>query len=68
MTKKDEELVYYRIKITRIREKIGTRTICEYKDKLYCVDCKDFLGHGIAFCEPTLKQAFKTLMKELYLI
>ena len=64
---KDEKLVYYKIKITRIRERGGARNHCEYKDKLWCVDCVDFTGKGVAFCETTLKKAFKTLKGELYL-
>jgi len=61
---KDEEILYLTIKIRRIREKKGTKNNCEYKNKLYCVQTKDFTGGGIGFCEPTLKKAFKRL-KEL---
>lgn len=64
---KDEELVYYRIKIRRVREVKGDKNIKSFSDKLWCVDCRDFTGRGIAFCETTLKKAFKTLKKELWL-
>ena len=64
---KDEDITYYRIKIRRIRERKGTRNDMEYKDKLWCVDSKDYSGRGVGFCEPTLKKAFKKLMELLYL-
>lgn len=63
---KDEEIIYYKIKIRRIRERKGTRNDCEYKDKLWIVDCKDFLGGGFAFSETTLKKAFKRLKELLW--
>ena len=64
---KDETLIYYKIKITRIREREGTRNDCSYKDKLWCVDIKIFDGSRIMFCETTLKKAFKQLKESLYI-
>ena len=64
---KDEEVIYYKIGITRIRTRKGNKNNCEYKDKLWCVNCKDVFGGGISFCETTLKKAFSTLKHELYL-
>jgi len=64
---KDEDILYYTIKIRRMREVKGDKNDREYKDKLWCVECKDFLKGEISFCEPTLKKAFKTLQEELHL-
>ena len=61
---KDEDILYYRIRVRRIRERKGTRNDVEHRDKLWCVESKDYSGAGVAFCEPTLKKAFKKL-KEL---
>ena len=66
-TLKDENILYYTIKIRRIREVKGDRNYREYKDKLYCIDCRDYIGAGFAFCEPTLRRAINTLKKQLYL-
>ena len=64
---KDEELIYYRIKIARIREARGNKNDKTYQDKLWCVDCKNFSGRGIVFCAKTLKKAINKLKEELYL-
>ena len=64
---KDEEILYLTIKVRRIRERKGTKNNCEYKDKLYCIETKNFAGAGVGFCEPTLKKAFKKLKELLYL-
>lgn len=64
---KDEDILYYTIKIRRMREVKGDKNDREYKDKLWCVDCKDFLKGGVAFCEPTLKKAFKKLKELLWI-
>lgn len=64
---KDEDILLYTIKIRRIREVKGDKDIKSYEDKLYCVECRDYFGAGFAFCEPTLKKAFKTLKEEIYL-
>ena len=64
---KDEDILYYTIKIRRIREVKGDKNDKEYKDKLWCVDCKDFLEGETFFCEPTLKKAFKKLKELLWI-
>jgi len=64
---KDEDILYYTIKIRRIREVKGDKNDREYKDKLWCVNCNDFLKGETVFCDPTLKKAFKTLQEELHL-
>ena len=63
---KDETLLYYTIKIKRIREVSGKKNNRIFKDKAWCVDCKDIVGAGFAFCEPTLKKAIKQLKEELW--
>ena len=64
---KDEKITYCRIKIKRIRERKGTRYYCKYRDKLWCVDVKDYSGAGFAFCETTLKKAFQQLKSMMHL-
>ena len=64
---KDEEIIYYKIKVRRVREVKGNKHDRIFTDKLWCIDCRDFAGHGFAFCEPTEKKAFKRLLEMLYL-
>ncbi len=58
---KDENILYYTIKIRRIREVSGKRNNKSYKTKMWCVETKDFLGGGVMFCEPTAKKLLKRL-------
>lgn len=64
---KDEKILYYTIKIRRIRSVFGDKYFKKYKDKFWCIDCKDFTGNGLMFCKPTLGELINELQKELYI-
>lgn len=65
---KDQVFRELTIKIDRIRsvKKVAPRSY-EYKDKLFCVNIKTDYGMQINFCEKTLKKAFKSIKRELWL-
>lgn len=63
---KDETTVIYKIKITRVRSCNKNGHGIEYEDKLFFVEAIDYVGNGISFASPTLKEALKNLSKELW--
>lgn len=62
---KDQRFRLYTIKIDRIREVKKLGRIKGFKDKMFCVDIRDHIGGGKAFCEPTLKKLFVSIKREL---
>lgn len=62
---KDQRFREYTIKIDHICQVFKAGDTTRYIDKLFCVNIKDMLGGGTAFCKPTLKEVLKEIKDHL---